>query len=98
MKALSLNCHGLGNPQTVNELHDLVKQKGPNVVFLMETRLSVRSLEWLRVRFRMQGCMGVERSGQGGGLALFWDSSVKVHVQSYSDYHINAEVIQIDGL
>jgi hypothetical protein len=70
MIGLSLNCRGLGNPQTVNELHELVKRKGPNIVFLMETRLPVRSLEWLRLRLRMKGCMGVERRGLGGGLAL----------------------------
>uniref|UniRef100_A0A2N9IPV8 Reverse transcriptase domain-containing protein n=1 Tax=Fagus sylvatica TaxID=28930 RepID=A0A2N9IPV8_FAGSY len=29
MSLLSLNCRGLGNPQTVRELHELVKQEGP---------------------------------------------------------------------
>ena len=98
MIGLSLNCRGLGNPQTVNELHDLVRKKEPNIVFLMETRLQVRSLEWLRLRLRMKGCLGVERHGLGGGLALLWDSSVDVHIQSYSDHHINADVFQSDGI
>ena len=98
MRTLSLNCRGLGNPEIVNELHDLVKKEGPNLVFLMETRLCVRSLEWLRVRLRMCGCLGVDRHGQGGGLALLWDSSVTVNIDSYSDSHINAEVIQVDGI
>ena len=73
MRALSLNCRGLGNPQTVNELHDIVKKEGPNLVFLMETRIANSSLEWLRVRLRMRGCLGVERHGLSGGLALLWD-------------------------
>ena len=70
MRTLSLNCRGLGNPQTINELHGFVKKEGPNLVFLMETRLSSSSLEWLRVRLRMCGCLGVDHHGQGGGLAL----------------------------
>jgi hypothetical protein len=98
MIGLSLNCRGLGNPQTVNELHELVRKKGPNIVFLMETRLEVRSLEWLRLRLRMKGCMGVDRHGLGGGLALLWDSSVDVHIQHYSDHHISANVVQADGI
>jgi hypothetical protein len=67
MRALSLNCRGLGNPQTVNELHDVVKKEGPNLVFLMETRLTNSSLEWLRVQLRMRGCLGVDRHESGGG-------------------------------
>uniref|UniRef100_A0A2N9F3X0 Reverse transcriptase domain-containing protein n=1 Tax=Fagus sylvatica TaxID=28930 RepID=A0A2N9F3X0_FAGSY len=37
------------------------------------------------------------RHGYGGGLALLWDSSVTVHIQSYSNYHIDAKVFQDDG-
>jgi hypothetical protein len=97
MRALSINCRGLGNPQTVNELHDIVKKKGPNLVFLMETRLANSSLEWLQVHLWICGCLGVERHGLGGGLALLWDSTVNVTIQSYLAYHIDAEVIQADG-
>jgi hypothetical protein len=93
MKALSLNCRGLGNPQTVNEFHEIVRKEGPNVVFLIETHLANNNLEWLRVRMRMRGCFGVEGHGQGGGLALLWDATMNVSVQSYSAYHIDAKVI-----
>jgi hypothetical protein len=34
----------------------------------------------------------------GGGLVLLWDSSVDVHIQNYSDHHINANVVQADGI
>ena len=100
MRALSLNCHGLRNPQTVNELHDVVKKEGLNLVFLMETRLTKSSLEWLRVRLRMRGCLGVDRheSGGRGGLVLLWDSTVDVTVRGYSVHHIDVEVNQSDGL
>jgi hypothetical protein len=70
MKILSLNCRGLGNPCTVTELHEILKTEEPKIVFLMETRLRVRSLEFLRVFWGMNGCFGVERhwDGYGGGL------------------------------
>ncbi len=41
MNVLSLNCCGLGNQATMNELHGLVKSEGPKIVFFMETRLPV---------------------------------------------------------
>jgi hypothetical protein len=97
MRVLSLNCRGLGNQATVNELHGVVKLEVPKIVFLMETRLPVRKLEFLRVKFGMRGCFGVNRKRFGGGLALFWDDSVTLHIQSYSLFHIDAHVIQGDG-
>ena len=98
MKTLSLNCRGLGNPETVSELHMVVRKEDPSIVFLMETRLKLQNLEFLCVRLGMQGCFGVERYGYGGGLALLWNSSVVVHIQSYSNHHIDADVIHEDGL
>uniref|UniRef100_A0A2N9I6M1 CCHC-type domain-containing protein n=1 Tax=Fagus sylvatica TaxID=28930 RepID=A0A2N9I6M1_FAGSY len=83
---------------TVNELHGVVKLEVPKIVFLMETRLPVRKLEFLRVKFGMRGCFGVNRKRFGGGLALFWDDSVTLHIQSYSLFHIDAHVIQGDGV
>uniref|UniRef100_A0A2N9FK76 Reverse transcriptase domain-containing protein n=1 Tax=Fagus sylvatica TaxID=28930 RepID=A0A2N9FK76_FAGSY len=97
MRVLSLNCRGLGNQATVNELHGVVKLEVPKIVFLMETRLPVRKLEFLRVKFGMRGCFGVNRKRFGGGLALFWDDSVTLHIQSYSLFHIDTHVIQGDG-
>ena len=31
------NCHGLGNPCTVNELASLVRTKDPSVMFIAKT-------------------------------------------------------------
>jgi hypothetical protein len=42
MNLLSLNCRGLRNPQTVLELHDLVKQEEPGILFLTEKRLELK--------------------------------------------------------
>ncbi len=98
MKTLSLNYCRIGNPETVSELHTLVGKEDLSIVFLMETRLELRHLEFLRVRLGMRGCFGVDRHGFGGGLALLWSSSIDIHIQSFSNHHIDADVIQEDGL
>jgi hypothetical protein len=98
MKIFSLNCRGLGNPETVSELHTIVRKEDPSIMFLMETHLDSRNLEFLRVRMGMSGCFGVDRHGLGGGLALLWNSSIAVHIQSYSHHHFDADVVHENGL
>ena len=39
MKILSLNYHGLGILEAVQELHCLVSEKDPKLLFLSETKL-----------------------------------------------------------
>ena len=65
MRAISLSCRGLGNPETILELHYFVKKEAPQMVFLMETHLPIWKLEFIRVWFGMKGCFGVERDGYG---------------------------------
>ena len=96
MKIFNLNYRELGNPKTVSELHTIVRKENPNIVFLMETRLDSLNLEFLRVRMGMFGCFGVDRHGLGGGLALLWNSSIVVHIQSH--HHIDADMVHEDGL
>jgi hypothetical protein len=47
MKIFSLNYRELGNPKTIGELHNIVRKEVPNIVFLMETRLTLHNLEFL---------------------------------------------------
>ena len=96
MKLLSFNCRGLGNPETVGELHNVVRKEVPQVVFFMETRLEQRYIEGIRVRLGMGGALGVSWVCIGGGLALLWVRDLKVVIRSYSIRHIDA-VIKRDG-
>ena len=41
MNLLSWNCHRLGNQTTVEVLSNLVMEKAPKILFLMEKKLSV---------------------------------------------------------
>lgn len=40
MDILSWNCRGIDNPTAVKALRDLVLQNQPQIVFLMETKIS----------------------------------------------------------
>jgi exonuclease III len=92
MIALSWNCRGLGNPQTVRDLYRLVKEKRPSLVFLMETKLQAKRLEYIRVRMGFDSAFVVDSVGRSGGLVLLWKGDIFVEIQNYSRRHINAIV------
>lgn len=72
MRILSWNCLGLGDPQTVQSLYLLVKEKMPNVVFLMETKLSYVKAHSAAKKLKFDGCIVVKVVGRSGGLMLLW--------------------------
>ncbi|PPD83802.1 hypothetical protein GOBAR_DD19272 [Gossypium barbadense] len=45
----------------------------------------------------MEGCLAVCSEGRSGGLALMWREGVRVTVQNYSKYHIDASDSMQDG-
>jgi ribonuclease HI len=92
MNIISWNCRGLGNPRSVQDFRRLVKEKRPNLVFLMETKLRKYKLENIRVKVGFTNMFVVDCVGKSGGLALFWDDGWEVEVQNYSHRHINAIV------
>jgi hypothetical protein len=48
MSCLDLNYRGLGNQSTVRELRNIVKQEGPTLLFVMETKIEAKTVENLR--------------------------------------------------
>jgi exonuclease III len=93
MRLLSWNCRGLGNPCIVLELLLLIKEQGPSVLFLFETRLDSLGVEWLHVKLKFGGAFCVPRVRTGGGLAMLWTDKAKVGVNTYSKNHIDAFVL-----
>ena len=85
MSCLSWNCHGLGNPQIEDELVAFVSNKGPKLVFLMETKVEKVILDRIGRKIQFANFFVVPRHNQGGGLALFWPANMKIDVQSFSD-------------
>jgi exonuclease III len=92
MSILSWNCRGLGNPRIVQDFRRMVKEKRPNIVFIMETKLRKRKLETIRLKVGFANMFVVDCVGRSGGLALFWEEGWGVEVQNYSHRHINAIV------
>ncbi len=48
MSCISWNYQGLGNPWTVRVLHNLVKTKCPQILFLVETKQDVTVVDSVR--------------------------------------------------
>jgi exonuclease III len=98
MIVLAWNCHGLGNPRTVRDLHRMLKVKKPNVVFLMETKLGKNKMELIRIKMGFSNLFVVDSVGRSGGLALLWDDDTELEIQNYSRRHINAFLSPTDGV
>jgi exonuclease III len=97
MSILSWNYRGLGNPRAVRDLRQLVREKKPKMVFIMETKMHHHRLEFLKFKLGMDNLFGVDSVGKSGGLCLLWKKEVDVKIQNYSRRHINAEVISEVG-
>ncbi|XP_042962521.1 uncharacterized protein LOC122296792 [Carya illinoinensis] len=89
MKHLAWNCRGLGNPRTVRELHLLVKEKSPDIIFLSETKCRRERIEKIRDRLKYACSFSVDSRGRSGGLAFIWKEGVEADLDSYSQSHIS---------
>ena len=92
MNAMSFNCRGLGNPVTVRELRKIVKQEGPALLFVMETKIKGNRVEALRTTLGFAGCFVVDSDGLSGGIGMFWSHYVVVDLKNYSRAHIDVKV------
>jgi hypothetical protein len=70
----------------------MVKSKGPQVLFLMETKLDAGRMEMIRVQLGFGNNFIVLSVGSSGGLALLWNEEAAVVIQNYSQFHIDAHI------
>ena len=94
MNCLAWNCHGLGNPGTVQEIARLVRAQDPSIMFLIETWQDDGPLERLCCQLQFANKFVVKSRNKGGGLCLLWKNEVKLRVQSFSHSHIDAFVCE----
>ena len=95
MNTLSWNCQGFGNPRTVNALKKLVQAEAPSLVFLMETKLPLKSMKRMsNIKHSLGLTQGlvVPSEGKSGGIALLWKPETNVHIQSFSRWHIDVVI------
>ena len=89
MNCLIWNCRGLGNLRTRKELGDIIWAKDPSVVFIAETLADDARLDMIQANLGFEHKWVVPRVGYGGGLVLFWRSSVNLVVMDSSNYYID---------
>uniref|UniRef100_A0A5B7BGF4 Endonuclease/exonuclease/phosphatase domain-containing protein n=1 Tax=Davidia involucrata TaxID=16924 RepID=A0A5B7BGF4_DAVIN len=92
MKILGWNCRGLGNPQTVRALRQLVKEEAPNILFLFETKTNQTRMEFIKSQIGFRNGVFVDSDGKSGGLCLLWQDPNLIQLQSFSKSHIDVLV------
>lgn len=97
MRAISWNCRGIGNPQSVWALHDMVRSWKPKFVFLMEPKSKIKRMEKIKNRIGFANGLIVSSRGRSGGVALLWTQEVNLDINSYSESHIDAFVKESEG-
>jgi hypothetical protein len=86
----------LGNPSTVKELRDLVKNFSLSMLCVLETQVHM-SRVGLESTLGFDDAFAVSSSGRSGGLGIFWNNEIKIEILPYSQYHIDAFVTEVGG-
>lgn len=94
MSCISWNCRGLGNAATVKELRDIVKKYAPSVMCVLETQIHITRVEGLKKTLGFDNAFAVSSLVRSGGLGLFWNNEIKIEILPYSQYHIDAIIIE----
>ena len=87
-----LELPGAWEPLDSSRFCRLVKDKKPDLVFLMETKLRRNTMEKVRSKLGFPNMFVVDCIGRSGGLGLLWRAEVNVEVKNFSQRHINAIV------
>lgn len=73
-----LEHRGLGNPRTIQRLRNNLRDIHPQILFLMETKISAHKMEKVRRRCGFIHSIGVSADGSKGGLCLGRSSQISV--------------------
>lgn len=78
----------IGQPQTVQELLDLVSKHKPNFVFLMELKSSKIKVDKIKNKLGFEGIFVVLGRNSGGDIALIWREKHMAKLLAYSSKFI----------
>ena len=88
MRYISWNCRGLGSPQKVEAMKDLVRINKPEILLVQETKMEDGSALHAGNLFWKKGPgNAVSSRGASGGLATFWDSSKYELISDHNTTH-----------
>ncbi|KAA3475297.1 reverse transcriptase [Gossypium australe] len=92
VKILSWNVRGLGRSRTVKRLKNKLRAINPRILFFMETKLSSKWMEAVRLKCGFENVIDIGALGSKGGLSLGWKGNSLIRLKSFSSFHINVEV------
>ncbi|KAK9672224.1 hypothetical protein RND81_12G085700 [Saponaria officinalis] len=92
MNLLSPNCRGLGNPDALGGLRNLLRREAPSLVFLCETKLSGSEMRNVRACLDDYDGMEVDSVGRAGGLAFLWRKEINCSLRLASVHHMDFEI------
>ena len=100
MNTLSLNCRGLGSPDSRRALRSLIWREAPALVFLCDTKLGGRDMR--RIIDEIDGFDGLDVAGIGrlgglGGLGFLWQQDIDRNFVSSSAHHMDFLIKGVDG-
>jgi len=95
MSIFCLNCQGLGDPRTVNDLRLVLSRYSPNLVFLSKTKKTVAGMDLVKNKLGNYDEVYVDYRGHSGGLGLLWEKSTQITLLSCSSHHID---VIVDGV
>lgn len=68
---LCWNCRGLGSPEAIRSLRNLIRQNSPNIIFLCETKRWGVEMEKVRRKLSLDHGVWVDAIGRAGGWPFF---------------------------
>ena len=71
----------------------LVREKSPKVLFLMETKRTVKEMKWIQNELHFDAMLVVPCLGWRGGLAMLWKEEVDLNIQTYNQNHIDTLIL-----
>uniref|UniRef100_A0A803PJK4 Reverse transcriptase domain-containing protein n=1 Tax=Cannabis sativa TaxID=3483 RepID=A0A803PJK4_CANSA len=83
------------NPLTEENEGEFLKK--PDVIFIMETKLSIGSITRFKNAFHFPNGIEVPRVGLGGGLLFLWKADVNVSIINYGINFIDCYISVVDG-
>lgn len=91
-----LECPRVGEPESIP--CSLVVTRNPQLVFIAKTKCGVEVTEKVKRQCNFEGCLTVNSAETKGGLCLLWKDSKMVTIKSYSQNHIDSEIIWNGGV
>lgn len=92
MMDISCNYRGLGNPQAVRSLCNLLQREDPSFVFIIEIKLYIGEMEIFKYKTGYHNGLAVDCCNKGEGLCMLWREDVGIIVRSFSKFHIDVNV------